>query len=116
MRGRIIAIAAACVAVAAIGATYALAEGGSSNTLNACAKKDGQLRLVQADAACRAEHTLGKHITGKLMSFVEFVTQERQGGSNLVADFHKFHGRRSEDRGQRTGDRGQSAEGQADGF
>ena len=44
-----------------------------------------------AEAACRAEHTLGKHITGKLMSFVEFVTQDRRGGSNLVADFNRFH-------------------------
>jgi DtxR family Mn-dependent transcriptional regulator len=44
-----------------------------------------------AEAACRAEHTLGKHIVGKLMSFIEFVTRERQGGNNLVADFHKFH-------------------------
>ena len=30
------------------------------------------------DAACRAEHTLGKPIVGKLMSFVEFVTRQRQ--------------------------------------
>jgi type VI secretion system secreted protein Hcp len=57
MRGRIIAIAAACVAIAAIGATYALAEGGSSNTLNACAKKDGSLRLLQAGGACKADET-----------------------------------------------------------
>src|SRR4051812_35120390 len=56
MRGRIIAIAAACVAIAAIGATYALAEGGSS-TINACAKKDGQLRLLPAGGACKADES-----------------------------------------------------------
>jgi DtxR family Mn-dependent transcriptional regulator len=44
-----------------------------------------------AEAACRAEHTLGKHIVGKLMSFMEFATHQRHGGNNLAADFHKFH-------------------------
>jgi len=44
-----------------------------------------------AEAACRAEHTLGKPIVAKLMSFVEFVTHPRQDGHNLVADFRKFH-------------------------
>jgi type VI secretion system secreted protein Hcp len=57
MRGRTIAIAAACVAIAAVGATYALAEGGSSNTLNACAKKEGQLRLVPAGTTCKPDET-----------------------------------------------------------
>ena len=47
-----------------------------------------------AEAACRAEHTLGKHIVGKLMSFVQFVTHKQEGGNNLVADFHKFHSHR----------------------
>lgn len=44
-----------------------------------------------ADAACKAEHTLGKPIIGKLMSFIEFVMQERQNGNDLVSDFYKFH-------------------------
>jgi DtxR family Mn-dependent transcriptional regulator len=44
-----------------------------------------------AEAACRAEHTLGKPIVTKLMSFIEFVTEQRQGGNNMVADFQKFH-------------------------
>jgi type VI secretion system secreted protein Hcp len=57
MRGRTIAVAVACLAIAAVGATYALAEGGSTSTLKACAKKDGQLRLVSADAACKADET-----------------------------------------------------------
>jgi type VI secretion system secreted protein Hcp len=56
MRGKLIAIAAACLAIAAVGATYALAEGGSS-TINACAKKDGGLRLLMADGACKADET-----------------------------------------------------------
>ena len=47
-----------------------------------------------AEAACKAEHTLGKHIVGKLMSFVQFVTQKHEDGNNLVADFHKFHSQR----------------------
>src|SRR6476660_8769187 len=58
MRGRTIAVAVACLAIAAVGATYALAEGGSTSTLNACAKKDGQLRLVAADATCKVDETL----------------------------------------------------------
>ena len=57
MRGKLIAVAVACVAIAAIGATYALAEGGSTSTLNACVKKDGSLRLVQAAGACKADET-----------------------------------------------------------
>jgi DtxR family Mn-dependent transcriptional regulator len=44
-----------------------------------------------AEAACRAEHTLGKPIVGKLMSFIEFVTEQRRDGHNLVADFRAFH-------------------------
>lgn len=44
-----------------------------------------------AEAACRAEHTLGKPIVAKLMSFIEFVTQQRQDGQNLVADFRAFY-------------------------
>lgn len=56
MRGKIIALAIACLAIAAAGATYALAEGGST-TINACAKKDGQLRLLQAGDTCKAGET-----------------------------------------------------------
>lgn len=44
-----------------------------------------------ADAACRAEHTLGKPIVTKLMSFIEFVTEQRQSGNNMLADFQKFN-------------------------
>jgi DtxR family Mn-dependent transcriptional regulator len=55
-----------------------------------------------AEAACRAEHTLGKPIVGKLMSFVEFVALQQQGGNNLIADFRKFHSQKTEDRGQRS--------------
>lgn len=47
-----------------------------------------------AEAACRAEHTLGKPIVAKLMSFIEFVTEQRQGGNNMVADFQKFNSRK----------------------
>ena len=56
MRGKLIAVAAACLAIVAIGATYALAEGGST-TLNACANKTGQLRLLQANDACKSDET-----------------------------------------------------------
>ena len=43
-----------------------------------------------AEAACKAEHTLGRHIVSRLTAFVEFVAQQRLGGNNLVAEFHKF--------------------------
>jgi DtxR family transcriptional regulator, Mn-dependent transcriptional regulator len=44
-----------------------------------------------AETACRAEHTLGKNIVARLLSFVEFVTRQQNDGHDLVADFHKFH-------------------------
>ena len=51
-----------------------------------------------AKAACRTEHALGKHIISKLTLFIEFVTQERQKGENLVADFDRFHSQKLKSR------------------
>ena len=32
-----------------------------------------------AQAACKAEHSIGKHITGKLTAFVEYITMDPKG-------------------------------------
>ena len=45
--------------------------------------------LAQA-AACRAEHTLGPEIIGRLLAFIEFVTTNNQNGYNLADEFQQF--------------------------
>jgi len=41
-------------------------------------------------AACRAEHTLGPVIIGRLLSFIEFVTRNSESGYDLAAEFERF--------------------------
>lgn len=49
---------------------------------------------VQTDvaqrAACRAEHTLGPEIIGRLLSFIEFVTQNNRNGYDMADEFRRF--------------------------
>lgn len=45
---------------------------------------------VAQQAACRAEHTLGPEIITKLLSFIEFVTQNNKNGYYLVDEFQQF--------------------------
>jgi DtxR family Mn-dependent transcriptional regulator len=47
-----------------------------------------------ARAACKAEHSIGKQISGKLTAFVEYITLH-PNGKNLVSDFQKFHSRKN---------------------
>ena len=57
MRGKLIAVGAACAAIVAVGATYALAQSSATDTLRACANDAGLMRLVGADASCRKGET-----------------------------------------------------------
>lgn len=57
MRGKLIAVGAACAAIAAVGTTYALAQSEATDTLRACANSAGVMRLVGADASCRKGET-----------------------------------------------------------
>ncbi len=47
-------------------------------------------RAVSHKAACRAEHALGPRIVGKLLSFIEFVTQSSENGYDLAKEFKRF--------------------------
>ncbi len=47
------------------------------------------------EAACKAEHSIGKHISGKLTAFVEYITMH-PNGKNLVSDFHRMHKRKND--------------------
>ena len=41
-------------------------------------------------AACKAEHTLGPEVIAKLLSFIEFVTQSNEKGSDVAKQFQQF--------------------------
>ncbi len=41
-------------------------------------------------AACRAEHTLGPEITARLMAFIEFVSESRDDGQDIVKQFQQY--------------------------
>lgn len=41
-------------------------------------------------AACEAEHALGPEIIGRLLCFVDFVTQTGKNGYDLVGEFQEF--------------------------
>jgi len=45
---------------------------------------------VAQKAACKAEHALGPGIIAKLLSFIEFVNQGSENGSDLAGEFEKF--------------------------
>jgi len=47
-------------------------------------------KTAAQQAACKAEHTLGPEIIGKLLHFIEFVTQQGHDGRNLAAEFRAF--------------------------
>jgi len=57
MRGKLIAVGAACAAIVAVGTTYALAQSAATETLRACANSAGVMRLVDADASCKKGET-----------------------------------------------------------
>ena len=45
---------------------------------------------VAQKAACKAEHALGPGIIAKLLSFIEFVSQGSENGSDLTGEFEEF--------------------------
>lgn len=54
---------------------------------------------VDADAAqqaaCKAEHALGPEIIGRLLSFIQYVTESHRNGHDVAEEFRQFHTRRS---------------------
>jgi len=45
---------------------------------------------IAQQAACKAEHALGRGIIAKLLCFIEFVTQSSENGCDLSNEFQKF--------------------------
>jgi len=41
-------------------------------------------------AACKAEHALGAEVIERLLSFIEFVTKEKNNGRSFKDDFKKY--------------------------
>jgi DtxR family Mn-dependent transcriptional regulator len=41
-------------------------------------------------AACRAEHILGPEVIGRLLSFIEFVTDESEKGYDVLTEFREY--------------------------
>ncbi len=46
-------------------------------------------------AACRSEHALGAEIIGRLLSFIEYVTESHENGHDVVEEFQQFYERRT---------------------
>ncbi len=46
-------------------------------------------------AACRAEHALGPEIIGRLLSFIEYVTESHKNGHDVADEFRRFHKKHS---------------------
>ena len=45
---------------------------------------------IAQEAACKAEHAFGPEIVTKLLSFIDFVTQNKNTGENLAQQFSGF--------------------------
>lgn len=50
---------------------------------------------VAQHAACRAEHSFGPEIIGRLVSFVDYVADSCRRGRDVVDEFQRFRRRRS---------------------
>jgi len=46
---------------------------------------------VAQQAACKAEHALGPEIIGRLLSFIEYVTESHKNGHDVADEFRRFH-------------------------
>ena len=46
-------------------------------------------------AACRAEHALGPEIIGRLLSFIEYVTESHKNGYDVADEFQRFYQKHS---------------------
>lgn len=45
---------------------------------------------IASKAACRAEHALGSRIVGRLLNFMDFVTQNGKNGYDLAREFGRY--------------------------
>ena len=45
---------------------------------------------IAGQAACKAEHTLGPEIIGRLLCFIEFTTRENKSGHDVAGEFADF--------------------------
>ena len=41
-------------------------------------------------AACKAEHTLGPEVIGRLLSFIEFITADSEEAYDVLAEFREY--------------------------
>ena len=48
-------------------------------------------KIVAGKAACRTEHALGSQIVHRLLSFIEFVTQNNKDSYDLAGKFRQFY-------------------------
>ena len=48
-------------------------------------------KAMAQKAACRAEHALGPEIIGRLLSFIEYVTESSKNGHDVAEEFRRFH-------------------------
>jgi DtxR family Mn-dependent transcriptional regulator len=58
---------------------------------------------VAQATACKAEHALGPEIIGRLLSFIEYVTESHQNGHDVADEFRRFHRNHSVGRTKETG-------------
>ncbi len=42
-------------------------------------------------AACKAEHALGPEIIGRLLSFIQYVTESQKNGRDVAREFGRFY-------------------------
>lgn len=52
---------------------------------------------IAQQAACRAEHTLGQEVIGRLLCFVDFINHGNKNGYDLKDNFKQFCDRRLQD-------------------
>jgi DtxR family Mn-dependent transcriptional regulator len=45
---------------------------------------------IAQKSACKTEHSLGPEVIGRLLSFIEYVTQSNENGYDLIKEFKKF--------------------------
>lgn len=50
---------------------------------------------IAQQAACRSEHALGAEIIGRLLSFIEYVTESSESGHDVIGEFRQFYERRA---------------------
>ena len=55
---------------------------------------------VAQQAACRAEHALGPEIIGRLLSFIEYVTESGRNGRDVADEFRRFYTKHSVQRAE----------------